>query len=327
MEKRFLKVKELRVATGADGQKTLTGYAGVYNSLSEDLGGWKEKLTPGTFSRSLKQQPDIRMFSEHDPKQGILGRTKSGTLKVDEDGSGIHFELAVPNTTLGNDVVESVNRGDIDGCSLGMVVRDCSWDKVDGNVLRTVNDADLDHITVTSMPAYTGTSVQLRTLFPDGAPQVPEFRAADKKTRKVDNEDLTFEDFLIGKADDPSTWKLPVKFSTPEKTKSHLQNALARFNQLKDVSEEEKQAAWTKLVKLAKAAGINVQAERSLENPNQNQPGSGCMDGCDNCWAGDCQTCSNPDCMDLECRCEYAFRALDDKLLAKIIETRLKWPD
>jgi hypothetical protein len=329
MEKRFLELQELRVVMDANGQKTLSGYAGVYDSLSQDMGGWKEKLSPGTFTKSLKQNPDIRMFSEHDPKQGILGRTKSGTLKIDEDGSGLHFSLAVPNTTLGNDVTESVNRGDIDGCSLGMVVKDCTWDKVDGQVLRTVNDAELDHITVTSSPAYKGTSITLRSvMFPDGIPEIPEFRSAEPKTRKVDGEDLTFGDFLIGKVDDTSTWKLPVKFSTDIKTKSHLQNALARFNQLKDVSGDEKDAAWTKLVKLAKAAGIDVQAERSLDkdNPDQDQPGTGgCLCGCNECWAGDCENCSNAGCSEVECRCQYSNQRSTDKLLAIIIEKRILW--
>ncbi len=85
-------------------------------------------------------------------------------------------------------------------------------------------------------------------------------RADEKKTKRVDGEDLTSDCFLIvGDENDTSTWKLPWKFSTDEKTKSHLQNALARFNQLKDVSQEDK--AWKELVKLCKQYDIDVSDE------------------------------------------------------------------
>lgn len=81
----------------------------------------------------------------------------------------------------------------------------------------------------------------------------------EKKTKRVAGEDLSAEDFLIvGDADDPSTWKLPWKFSTEEKTKSHLRNALARFNQVQGVSAEDKAKAKTKLHHLCAQYGIDV---------------------------------------------------------------------
>ncbi len=90
-------------------------------------------------------------------------------------------------------------------------------------------------------------------------------RAKKKKTKRVDGEDLTADCFLIvGDPEDTSTWKLPWRFSSDEKTKSHLQNALARFNQLKGVSQEDKDAAWKQLVKLCKEHGIEVSEESSL---------------------------------------------------------------
>ena len=83
-----------------------------------------------------------------------------------------------------------------------------------------------------------------------------------KKTKRVDGEDLTASCFIIvGDPDKTETWKLPYKFSSEEKTKSHLRNALARFNQLKGVSAEEKKKAWAKLVRLCKQYGIKVEGE------------------------------------------------------------------
>jgi uncharacterized protein len=82
---------------------------------------------------------------------------------------------------------------------------------------------------------------------------------SDKKTKRVDGEDLAADCFLIvGDPADTKTWKLPWKFSTEEKIQNHLRNALARFNQLKGVSEEDKKTAWSALVKLCKEHDVEV---------------------------------------------------------------------
>jgi hypothetical protein len=87
---------------------------------------------------------------------------------------------------------------------------------------------------------------------------------AAKETKSVDGESLTAECFLIvGDAKDSSTWKLPYKFSTDERTASHLKNALSRFNQLKGVDDEAKQKAWRKLTKLCKKFDIDVNEKNS----------------------------------------------------------------
>lgn len=89
--------------------------------------------------------------------------------------------------------------------------------------------------------------------------RITVIRKEEKKTKRVDGEDLASSAFLIvGDKADTATWKLPVKFSTEEKTKSHVRNALARFGQLKDVSEEDKAHAWRKLKSLAEEHGIDV---------------------------------------------------------------------
>jgi HK97 family phage prohead protease len=330
LENRFLPIQELRVSTNADGTRVMKGYAAVFNSPSVDMGGWKEVIAPGAFTRSLGTKPDIMCTVEHDPKKGVLGRTSANTLRLEQDSKGLAFEVDLPKTTLANDIAESVMRKDITGCSFQMVVKDCNWDKNGDGVLRTVKDVDLRDVTITSQPAYPSTSVALRSLlFPDGAPEIPEFRS-EAKTKKVDDEELSKDDFLIvGDPDKLETWKLPWHFSTAEKIKSHLRNALARFGQLKDVSEDVKKAAWSKLVRLCKEHDIDVQANRSVTdgNPNQSQPGTGCLCDCDPCWGGQCEMCSNEDCIESECRCYYSNTRSTNRLLAKIIETRLKWPD
>lgn len=79
------------------------------------------------------------------------------------------------------------------------------------------------------------------------------------KTKRVDGEDLRSDCFLIvGDPLETKSWKIPVKFATPEKTAAHLRNNLNRFNDLKDVSDEVRPAAWLKLIGLCVAQGVDA---------------------------------------------------------------------
>lgn len=82
----------------------------------------------------------------------------------------------------------------------------------------------------------------------------------EKKTKRVDGVDLTASCFAhVGDPNDPETWKLPIKFpGDDEKTKSHIRNALARFEQTEGMSAEEKKKARAKIVAAAKEHGIDV---------------------------------------------------------------------
>lgn len=281
-EVRSFRARELRADKTDDGKQYLSGYAATFNVLSEDLWGMRERVMPGAFARALTEKQDVRHLKNHDPNL-VLGRTVAGTLELSEDTKGLKFRTLLPNTTYAMDLAESVRRGDIDECSFGFTAVRTVWiEEPDPNdperqrTIRELHDVDLFDISTVTYPAYPNTSASmersLRALFPDGVPgevqdhnprlrQLPNERAK-RKTKRVDGEDLTADCFLIvGDVNDTSTWKLPWKFSTEEKTKSHLQNALARFDQLKDVSEEDKKKAWSKLVKLAKKHGIEVSAD------------------------------------------------------------------
>lgn len=104
----------------------------------------------------------MRALYEHNYTQ-LLGRTKSGTLVLSEDDTGLRFELT-PNTQLGNDVLELVERGDISGMSFGFRASKDFWDTAKLPYTRTVITAELREITVTSMPAYLSPAWKLRTV-------------------------------------------------------------------------------------------------------------------------------------------------------------------
>jgi HK97 family phage prohead protease len=141
----------------AEGNR-LRGHAAVFNVLSEDLGGFRERLAPGCFAGVLDQ--DVRLVVNHDPEK-ILARTKSNTLQIAQDDKGLHFTATLPDTSYARDLRESIKRGDVDGCSFRFTVGDEQWDG-DVREVRTVK-ALHDLTIATGVPAYSATSVELRT--------------------------------------------------------------------------------------------------------------------------------------------------------------------
>ena len=83
------------------------------------------------------------------------------------------------------------------------------------------------------------------------------------KTKTVAGTSLPASSFaFVGDADNPSTWKLPIEFPGDEKkTKSHIRNALARFNQTKGIPADKKDEVKAKIVAAAKKHGIDTSAK------------------------------------------------------------------
>lgn len=142
---------ELRAA----GRK-LEGYAAVFNTPAR-IGKFTETIKPGAFAAGLRS--DILALVDHDPGR-LLARTRSGTLRLAEDGRGLRFDLDVPPTQLGNDVLALVERGDVGGMSFGFRATDEAWPTRDRRELRAVELVEVS--IVHSWPAYGGTSIAAR---------------------------------------------------------------------------------------------------------------------------------------------------------------------
>ena len=159
-EIRSLKLEEVR-AEAFDQSLKIGGYAAVFNKFSEDLGGFKEKISRGAFANTIAVG-DIRALWNHDMGT-ILGRTKSGTLKLSEDDYGLRFDLDLPNTSVGNHVYEVIKRGDVTGVSFGFFVNKETWDFNQEPAIRTIHDIELIEVSPVIWPAYTQTSVNVRS--------------------------------------------------------------------------------------------------------------------------------------------------------------------
>ncbi|QIM63039.1 peptidase [Pasteurellaceae bacterium Orientalotternb1] len=155
-----LEIRSAALSADAESKK-LVGYVVQWNKERETLWGeYVERFAPNAFSDSLRSGKDVRALFEHDHTK-LLGRTSSGTLKLEEDSTGLRFELVLPDTQLGRDLLVSVERGDIRGMSFGFRTNKNEWDfSVEPN-LRTVQQAELVEITVTSIPAYPDSSLEV----------------------------------------------------------------------------------------------------------------------------------------------------------------------
>lgn len=152
----------LRAGLGEQPRR-LVGYASVFNSTSQDLGGFKERISPGAFKTSTTNGFDIRALVDHDPAK-LLGRMSNGTLRAHEDERGLRVEIDLPNTSYANDMLELVKRGDMRGMSFGFKVREGgqSFTREGGQAIRTLTDIDLREVSCVTVPAYAATSLQLR---------------------------------------------------------------------------------------------------------------------------------------------------------------------
>lgn len=154
------------VSLRASGAGRLEGYAAVFNSPSQDLGGFTESVRPGAFKRSLASPAGILALYDHDTRS-ILGRVGAGTLRLAEDSKGLHFDLDLPDTSIGSDLGVLVNRGDVSGASFSFTTPKGGdyWSRsATGAPHRELIDVNLHEITVTALPAYLDTEVAKRHL-------------------------------------------------------------------------------------------------------------------------------------------------------------------
>jgi HK97 family phage prohead protease len=167
VERRYLSGVELRASAG-DG---IEGYAAIFNSPSEDLGGFKETIRPGAFARAIRTGQDVRALFNHCPNL-MLGRTRSGTLSLFEDGIGLRFDCKLPNTSAAQDLRALIARRDVTQCCFSFACQKDEWARTpQGDRLRILVDVDLFDVSPVTFPAYLGTSVDARSLlWPDGAP-------------------------------------------------------------------------------------------------------------------------------------------------------------
>jgi len=144
------------------GSIKVSGYAAVFNSETNIGGYFREMIAPGAFSEAVTRD-DVMFLINHD---GLpLARTKSGTLTLREDETGLYMEAELDASDPEvKSIVPKMKRGDLDKMSFAFRATSETWDETGKVPMRTINKADLFDVSIVTYPAYQDTSIGLRSL-------------------------------------------------------------------------------------------------------------------------------------------------------------------
>lgn len=152
---------QFEIESRDDGSPVIRGHAAVFNTIGE--GGWfREQIAPGAFKESIGKD-DVRALFNHDANL-VLGRNKSGTLRMTEDEKGLAIEIDPPDTQTARDLITLIKRGDISQMSFGFEVIDESWARSENKNdpdLRTLQKVKLWDVSPVTFPFYKETDVDV----------------------------------------------------------------------------------------------------------------------------------------------------------------------
>ena len=145
--------------------RTLVGNAAVFNSLSHDLGGFRERIAQGAFAQSLKKA-DVYFLNGHRPEIPVA-RQSAGNLELKETSEGLRFRVTPSDTTAGRDLVKLVDDGILDSMSFGFFVPDAESERFfedrQGRIIREVLRAEIIEVSAVPFPAYPATSLRVES--------------------------------------------------------------------------------------------------------------------------------------------------------------------
>lgn len=177
---------EIRSSEFKQDGRVIEGYQIVFNSLSENLGGFREIILPEQINMEICNRCDVFATLDHD-RSRPLQRRRNGQgsldLSIDEHGLKYRFELA--NTQVANELYEYIQRGELDQSSFQFTTDNDEWlEEKDGTWKRTIKSIDyLYDVSQVFQPAYSLSSVGLRSL-EDAKSKSNELREAQEKAKQ-----------------------------------------------------------------------------------------------------------------------------------------------
>ena len=163
MEYRYLQQTQVRAVNNAV-SRSIRGLAIVFNSRSENLGGFTETIDPGALDGADMSEV-VALFNHNATK--VLGRTTAGTLRLTRTAAGLAYEIDLPDTQVARDLYTSITRGDVRGSSFAFRMADKggeTWKLGPGGIYerRVIKIAKLLDVSPVLIQAYKAGSVSAR---------------------------------------------------------------------------------------------------------------------------------------------------------------------
>lgn len=270
-------MKEIRLGdnatTSTSESRHIEGYAIVFNSLSNDLGGFREIIEQGAITDELIKNSDILCLMNHDIKRGVLARSYQGrgSLKLDIDEHGLHYSFEAPKTALGDEVLEGIRRGDISKCSFAFVCGEDNWTKDEnGEYIRHVKKIkNLYDVSLVYHPAYEGTEVKADTR---GLDELKAQEEANNIVKENSESDMNDKQELITQLQ-----TILEKLKTDEKLVEEKEGCQKDENPVEEKADEEtpKECDKTEEVEDTPKDDENpdavVETDKETENENETE--------------------------------------------------------
>jgi HK97 family phage prohead protease len=145
----------------------LTGYASVFNSPYDVLGGppfgWREIVDPHAFDTTLSAKPDLHLLINHEGMP--LARTKSGTLRLAADSTGLHVEAGLdPSDPDVQRLAPKMGRGDMDEMSFAFRTKRDEWSEDDSERRLLEVSLHKGDVSVVNFGANPATSAEMNSI-------------------------------------------------------------------------------------------------------------------------------------------------------------------
>ena len=221
--------------------REVSGYAIVFNSDSNDLGGFIERIQPEALEGVIEKS-DVLCLLNHNEDKGVLARSKhgEGSLRLEIDEIGLKYTFEAPNTALGDELLEGLRRGDINTSSFAFTVGSDNWSKrEDGTYLRTINSiSELFDVSPVYRAAYDATSVKVDARGLDSLKQL-ELAEAEKEKFEALLERSKQMDEKLKEEEEKPTDEAPTDKQDEEPTENHKDDEEQKANDESPKEDEE----------------------------------------------------------------------------------------
>lgn len=158
------KLSNVQIRDAGDGRLHITGII-PYNSISEDLGGYREIILPSAFTKTLKDGSEVYALANHNT-DCVLGNTRNQTLVLTSGPDGLLCEATLPTTSYAQDVYNLIKDDYVNGMSFGFQTIQHEWDGDDPkNPIDSIIEAKLIEVSyIVAFPAYAEAGSVARNL-------------------------------------------------------------------------------------------------------------------------------------------------------------------